>query len=211
MRALPVRAGDRYGRYTIIHEAKSRTRHRVFLCECDCGTRRVVRLWILTSGQAKSCGCWKREELAGRARTHGKCGTRLYSCWGSMRQRCLNPHHATYQDYGGRGIAICDEWSNHEAFHSWALANGYRDDLTIERIDNNRGYEPANCRWIPQGEQVLNTRRTRNLTYKGRTQSIKLWADELDMKYCTLYHRLRLGWRVERALAEPVDQRQSRG
>ena len=100
--------------------------------------------------------------------THGMSDTRMYRLWEAMRTRCNNRNSKSYKNYGGRGISICEEWNDFETFYSWAMSHGYMDDLTIDRIDCNRGYEPSNCRWIPRVDQALNRRNTIRLTYKGR-------------------------------------------
>jgi hypothetical protein len=123
-----------------------------------------------------------------------------------MRQRCYDPNCSDYPNYGGRGITICPEWDDFTRFMTWALVNGYADDLTIERNDNNGNYEPSNCKWIPLPDQNLNTRRTRMVTAFGRTMPMVLWARDSQCKvpYTTLRRRLDTGWSAEKAIATPA-------
>ena len=119
-----------------------------------------------------------------------------------MKTRCTNPNHEAYHNYGGRGISICDEWMNDfQAFYDWAMANGYSDDLSIDRIDNDGNYCPENCRWATDKEQCNNQRSNHLITYNGKTQTIKQWAADLGIKRVTLQARLtRYHWDVEKAL-----------
>ncbi|WP_374712976.1 hypothetical protein [Symbiobacterium terraclitae] len=132
-------------------------------------------------------------------------GTKLYRIWSSMKHRCLNPADKHYANYGGRGIRICDEWLVFENFLEWARASGYREGLTIERINNDGNYEPGNCKWVPKPEQSNNTRRSKLVTFRGRTMTLKDWAEELGLPYHLLQVRLtKYGWSVERAFTTPA-------
>lgn len=204
---LSIAAGTRFGRVVVLGEAEKRCGARYFDCRCDCGKRWQVRLSLLTQGATKSCGCLRRERFTERLEKHGHARTKLYGVWNNMRQRCTNPGHPSYVHYGGRGIAICDEWSQFLAFRAWALASGYRRGLTIERDNVDDGYRPGNCRWIPQGEQSNNTRRSKRITFRGETRTLRDWAHHVGLMPHALYSRLRKGWTVERALTEPLDPR----
>lgn len=132
---------------------------------------------------------------------HGMCNTRLYQIWNGMKQRCQNPNAINYKGYGGKGISVCEEWNNSfKAFYDWAMANGYRKDLTIDRIDNDGNYEPANCRWATNKEQQNHTSYTRLYTYNGETLSIMQWAEKTGIHPNMLYKRLSRGWSIEKAL-----------
>lgn len=134
----------------------------------------------------------------------GKKYNRIRRIWYGMISRCTSMKDKSYYRYGGRGIRVCDEWLNSfEAFESWALANGYRDDLTIDRIDNNGNYEPSNCRWADSITQANNTSKNLYITYKGRTQTLAQWVRELDLDYEVTYHRLDEGWTIEDAFEKP--------
>jgi len=120
-----------------------------------------------------------------------------------MRQRCNNPGHKQYVDYGGRGIRICDEWADFESFYQWALSNGYDESLSIDRIDNNKGYCPDNCRWVDGFTQANNKRNNRIITFKGETKPLGQWAVAVGIDANLLRTRLYKGWSVERALSTP--------
>lgn len=134
---------------------------------------------------------------------------RLKAIWWEMNSRCSKPKHSQCKNYGGRGIKVCDEWkSNYFCFENWALQNGYRRELQIDRIDGDDDYKPENCRFVTSKDQARNTRKNVNLTFRGKTQCISAWAEELGMKRQTIHFRLRyLGWTVEKALLVAVQNR----
>ena len=117
----------------------------------------------------------------------------MYKIWADAKSRCRCPSCRAYKNYGGRGIQFSEEWDQYENFKAWALENGYRDDLTLDRIDNEKGYEPNNCRWATWKEQANNTRRCRIIEYNGKRQSVSMWASELQIPYTTLAHKLNRG------------------
>lgn len=127
--------------------------------------------------------------------------TRLQEIFKCMKQRCYNPRNISFQNYGGRGINICKEWlENSSAFYEWSKNNGYAEDLTIDRIDNNKGYCPENCRWVSKKMQSNNKRNNRIISYKGKTQTLAQWCDELELDYDVIEHRLiRNNWVAEKA------------
>lgn len=127
--------------------------------------------------------------------------TRIYRIWSDMKTRCYQKSHRSYNNYGGRGITVCEEWKNSsDSFIEWAFSSGYQEHLTLDRIDTNGNYEPSNCRWITRKEQCNNTRKNVFLEYKGKKQTVSQWAEELGIKDGTLRGRLNRGWSVERAL-----------
>lgn len=188
-------------------------------CRCDCGTERRVRAFKLLSN-SKSCGC-DSGRRAGLSRTrHGfsayKNGTRhrLYRVWDGMTQRCTNPNHDSYPDYGGNGIGVCEAWKSFDEFKNWALTHGYADMLEIDRIENNLGYSPENCRWVTSSVNKINRRTTRFLTAFGECKCATEWA--LDSRCSvtpnTIMHRInKLGMSEQDAVSEPRSTRKSAG
>lgn len=138
---------------------------------------------------------------------HGKSDSRLYGCWLDMKQRCYNSNNDDYHTHGGKGVTVCQEWQGENGaknFIEWSIANGYRDDLTLDRIDNNGNYCPENCRWADAVTQANNRSTNHLITYNGKTQTMKQWAIEYNIPYCTLQMRIVRGWSVEKALTTPV-------
>lgn len=192
--------GRRFGKLVVTPTFQTKGGHAYWLCRCDCGGEKMVRGSHLKDGHVTSCGCKPRHV------THGGSGTRLYITWRNMISRCTNPKDPQFFRYGSRGIAVCDAWrDSFQAFHDLAMANGYREDLTIDRINNDGNYCPDNCRWATRLEQAQNTRKTRLITYNGETHSVCEWARILGMNQGTLNNRLNLyGWSVEDALGKEV-------
>ena len=132
---------------------------------------------------------------------HGKRKTRLYTIWSQMKNRCFNHNDPHSDRYFDRGIIVCDEWKNDfKAFYDWAMSNGYKDNLTIDRIDNDGNYEPSNCRWATVKEQNQNKRNVILLTYQGKTQSAGAWGKELGIGKDTVRQRFHKGWSTEECL-----------
>ena len=138
---------------------------------------------------------------------HGQTKTRLFKIWASMHERCERVRHAYYMNYGGRGIRVCDEWREFVPFREWALKAGYRDDLSIDRIDVDGDYCPKNCRWATNKEQANNKRTNRIVEFNGEKMNITQWSDMLGINKTTLRERLNAGWSVEDALTRPVRKR----
>ena len=197
--------GKRFGRLLVIAKDGHKGKSVAWLCKCDCGAKVIVRGNDLRSGATQSCGCIHREQLVERNSTHGFCGTRLYNIWGLMVQRCYNQNVPCYEAYGGRGIGICLEWrEDFQAFYEWAMGNGYKENLTIDRIDNNKGYSPDNCRWVTRKVQANNTRRNHYITHNGETHTLSEWAGFLGLNPDTLGSRIYRGWDVDKALTTPL-------
>lgn len=132
--------------------------------------------------------------------------TRLYKLWKTMRGRCNNPNKSDYARYGGRGIVVCSEWDNFEVFYKWAHANGYQDGLTIERKNNDKNYEPSNCRWATRKEQARNRNCNHFVTYNAETKTIAEWAECMGIPSNVLRMRFHRRWSIERSLTVPVGQ-----
>lgn len=165
--------GKKFNKLTVLkYDHQNKRKSYVWECICDCGNKKYVITSSLISGSVKSCGCIKSERIY----KHGYFGTRLYGIWGSIKNRCNNKKHVHYKNYGERGITICEEWNDFIVFKNWAESNGYSDKLSIDRIDNNKGYYPENCKWSTSKEQCNNTRRNWIVGDTGLTL----------MQYCTL-------------------------
>lgn len=204
--------GKRFGRLTVIEQSSSTERGLArWLCKCDCGNYCVSAGVDLRRGHVKSCGCLQKEQAKAVKTKHGLRYTKLNGIWKSMKKRCHNENELSYSNYGGRGITVCDEWKeDFQAFYDWAMANGYRNGLSIDRIDVNGNYCPENCRWATRKEQNNNTRSNHLLTYNGETHTMSEWAEITGMGYGTLQSRInRYGWPIEKALTEPVRQYKS--
>lgn len=193
--------GKKFGRLTILNYAglSEKMKRRLVTCKCDCGNIINANFTDLVHNKVISCGCRHKEIYAsgGNSKTHGLSKTRIYKLYHSILTRCNNPNCNHYKDYGGRNIGICEEWAtDFLAFREWALNNGYSDNLTIERIDVNKGYSPDNCCWIPREKQVLNRRKTVYITYNGEKKPMSVWAKELGVSYYTLR------WRKDKGFSE---------
>ena len=196
--------GKRFGRWLVLCEAgRSDSNDIEWLCECDCGVRKIINGSMLRIGRTHSCGCLRKD----MATKHGVRGAnkKLYNVWWSMNVRCSDNRNKHYKYYGGRGILVCDEWKkNPVAFYNWAMENGYKEGLQIDRIDNNGNYEPENCRFVTAKENARNTSRNRILKYNGISKCVTEWAEDFDIAIGTLFSRLNNGWSIERALTQPV-------
>lgn len=194
--------GQRFGKLTAIRcIGINKNRQSVWRCKCDCGSEIDVRSSSLRNGDTSSCGCLQRK-ISKKANTkHGESHSNLYNIWTSMKARCHNPENHAFNRYGARGITVCDEWHTYANFRDWSMSNGYEAGLSIDRIDNNKGYFPENCRWTTSKKQANNRESNHTITFNGETHTLAEWAVIKDLNYGTLNSRInRYHWSIERAL-----------
>jgi hypothetical protein len=199
------RTGQRYERLTVTGRADNYRGNAQWHCLCDCGRRLVALGNDLARGKVKSCGCYNAERIV----KHGMARSPVYRVWQAMIQRCENPKCDAYENYGARGITVCDEWHDFERFIAdmGARPKGF----SIDRIDNDQGYCKANCRWASTTQQLNNRRNNRMVELDGRKQTIAEWAEEKGIVWSVLRGRLdRYGWSIEEALTTPVKKYASR-
>ena len=197
--------GMKFGMLTVISYSHSKNRKSYWMCQCDCGTKKVLRLDTFknnTTSKTVSCGCYNRVKCS--SATHRLSHTKLYHTWASMKDRCLNKNNPHYDRYGGRGITINNEWYDYENFYNWAISNGYEEGLSIDRIDNNGNYEPSNCKWTTQSVQNRNTSRNRMYTINGESLCITDIANKYNINRNTLNYRLNKGVPIEDAIKPPI-------
>lgn len=177
-------------------------------CLCDCGNTCVVAGNKLKSGHTQSCGCVQREKTKQANSKHNDCRKRLHSEWLNMKSRCNNPHNKHYNLYGGRGIKVCEEWNkSYLEFKNWALSSGYKDNLTIDRIDNDGDYSPENCRWATWKQQANNTSRTKKYSFGGYVLSMKEWAELFGINYGTFRDRIqKRNWQFYKCLGFTTEE-----
>lgn len=198
--AIKDLTGQKFGRLTVVEMAPKTTRKTFWKCICECGNEKVVRSDCLQRKQVKSCGCYNVDAR----KTHGLSDTRLYGIWTHMIHRCYDEKDISYPNYGGRGIAVCDEWRNDfESFYRWATKNGYDDKLSIDRLNVNGNYEPTNCKWSTKREQDKNKRTTAFTIYFGKKISILELSEITGIKYSILNKRHFRGDTNER-LTRPI-------
>lgn len=186
--------GMRFGRWTVL-ERSNRTTSQLWLCKCDCGTIKKVQHTSLTNGASTSCGCYQKEVTSKRLTTHNMSKTRLYNIYHDIIDRCNNEKNKRYKDYGGRGIKVCVEWEQSFCnFKNWSLSNGYDENLTIDRINNDGPYSPGNCRWATKEQQVNNKRNTIYFEFLGVKKSLRQWVDFMGWNYSKYYGRYYRGY-----------------
>lgn len=182
-------------------EKKGKRGEPMFHCVCDCGKERTVEGYRLKRKDVTSCGCMRTTNRRNATKKHGMKGTPEYAAWNGLKDRCCNPNCPSYPHYGGRGITVCDEWTNSfEAFYEHV---GPRPEgFTLDRKDVNGNYEPGNVFWVDQEQQCNNRTNARSLTFNGKTQTIAQWSREVGIGYTTIHRRLLYGWPVELALTK---------
>jgi hypothetical protein len=188
--------GQRFN-MTIIADMSSGKRFRTVLARCECGIEKEYVFANLRSGNSKSCGA-----CGFRPRKHAKSGSKEYKAWQNMLQRCTNPNNEHYANYCGRGISVCERWLDFRNFLSdMGLCP---DGMTLDRTENNAGYEPGNCRWVDMKVQTNNRRTNRLIEYEGKAQSVTQWAAEYQISFNTLKSRLKRGMKIGDALTKPL-------
>ena len=200
--------GHQFNKMTVIGTSQKKCANKNFMywtCQCECGNIKEVREDHIFDGKIISCGCHKDKLTRERMKTHEDSSSSLYGRWSHIKGRCCCPTDDAYVNYGSRGITMCDEWTNsYESFRDWSLANGYQPDLSIDRIDNNKGYSPENCRWASVKIQANNKRNNHMITYNGETHTLAEWAEMLGLTQATLRQRLnKHHWTIERAMSTP--------
>ncbi len=198
--------GQTFSRLTVLCRAGvDNWGQATWTCLCKCGLKTTVPGGKLRRGHTRSCGCLGVESREQAQLTHGKTSTRIYSIWSGMKFRCENKDTHAYAHYGGRGINVCLEWQRFPPFYIWAMAHGYNKKLTIDRRDNNAGYNPDNCRWATRKEQSQNTRANKTITNRrtGETHCISEWSRRLGGSSTLVYKRLLRGWTPQQAVETP--------
>lgn len=196
-------ASTRFGKLLVLDRTqKDRNGAWMWLCRCDCGREVNVRGATLKAGRTSACqSC----AAITRNTTHGETGSALYARWRAMLDRCENPNHRAWKNYGGRGIKICEEWHQYAVF-ARDMGSAFESHLELDRINVDGYYEPANCRWVTHADQQSNKRTNHTLTWRGRTLTATKWASVLGLNPNTLIYRLRRGWSLDRAMTHGVPE-----
>lgn len=201
--------GKRFGKLVVLKRVENNKHHQPqWECLCDCGNKTVVVGQKLRKGITKSCGCLVYEQKT--RLTHGMTGTVLHNRWLNMKSRCFNPKNKRYARYGGRGIAICAEWMDFSNFYAWSMSNGFSENLSLDRIDNDKGYSPENCRWANPKQQSNNTSRNVKMRYNGEEKTLSEWCDLLNLDYKLIHGRIhQSGMTFEEAITKPLVEHRS--
>ncbi len=205
-------SGKRFGRLVVLHRVDSPKFHMkkitYFLCKCDCGNNIITRSSAIQSNHTKSCGCYKsdikRQQCKNIWTTHGMTQSKTYKTWAGIKRRCNNKNDKRYPDYGGRGIKVCSRWNR---FENFLIDMGEKPtpNYSIERIDNNKGYNKNNCVWIPQNEQGNNKRNNVIFEFNGQIKTLAHWSKYLNINIGTLRNRiLRQKWPIEKAFTTQI-------
>jgi hypothetical protein len=198
-----LKVGNRYGRWTMLSQPQRVGAYLVSQFECECGTKKVVLLKNIVNGSSTSCGCYNRSIRRPGRVTHNKSYTRSYRVYHGMIDRCYNRKNPAYDRYGGRGITVCERWLT--AFEHFFEDMGERPtDLSLERVENDAGYSPDNCRWATLSEQARNKRNNNLIRWQGKTQTLAQWAEETGIPRDTICARLKKGMTTHAALTTPL-------
>lgn len=189
-------SGQRFGRLTVVEIVGRKDRSVVWRCKCDCGNIKDISAKHLSDGATKSCGCLVPDTRRAILTKHGESRTELGKSWYRMRARCkTNPYY--------ENVSICPEWSDYNAFATWAKNNGYKPGLSLDRIDCKGNYEPTNCRWVSWKDQQNNRRNTVYLTIGGQTKTLTEWSEISGIDRSTIKRRVRNGWNEDFLLIPP--------
>jgi hypothetical protein len=196
--------GSKHDRWTILKETNRKvykdSSRRMFLCKCDCGVEKEVDMFSILRNVSKSCGCLNREQIVKKATTHGLRHHPLYKVWCCMKERCNNPNSEKFHIYGERGIKVCDEWeTNFQQFYDDMITT-WKKGLSIDRIDNNKGYSKYNCRWSTMTEQQNNRRDNKIITYDKKQYTVAELARKFNINQSTLRQRIARGMTVNQAI-----------
>ena len=190
-------SGHKFGRLTVMYRSDNRCKQTYWHCKCECGKEIDVYAQHLLTGKNISCGCVSLERIRELNKTHGLSNTRLYDIWCGMKARCFNEKSKSYSIYGGRGITVCNEWKeDFISFYEWSLANGYSDDLSIDRIDADGDYEPSNCRWTDKRTQSINKRNTIYIELFGRKLTLYECCEWAKADYKKAHRRYKNGKQI---------------
>lgn len=191
-------------RMLYVQHFKCGREHEMWECLCDCGKKVVVDKGCLMRQSTKSCGCLKRELARKQMTKHGGCKTRLWYVWYSMRQRCVRKGVKGYKYYGGKGIKVCENWNDYQNFYEWAVANGWRQGLSIDRINPNKDYCPENCRWVDFRMQNNNKTNTRRFEFQGNLLTLREISDITHIPLKVIEKRIWRGWDSQSAFSTPL-------
>ena len=200
--------GQQFGRLTVISFAGTdKNGKALWNCQCECEKQIIVVGTDIRNGHTKSCGCLRNEEAKKAVTKHGETGERLWRIWKAIIYRTTNKNNKRSKDYIDRGIRVCNEWKNYKCFKKWAINNGYKEELTIDRIDNNKGYNPQYCRWVTVKTNNRNKRNTVLVEYRGERKPLIEIAEKKGINIKTVKTRIKRGWSVEKALETPVKKK----
>lgn len=198
--------GNKYNKLKVISFYDIKDNKSRWLCQCDCGNQKILYGKDIKNGNTKSCGCSLRKKKYDKETE--KIMKRLQNIYYCMKQRCYKKNNPTYKYYGARGVTICEEWlKDINNFHNWAMSSGYKNNLTIERIDVNGNYEPNNCKWVTKTQQGYNRTNTVSYTIDNQTKCLSEWCKIYNINYEVVYKRLKRGQDIKEALSEPINEK----
>lgn len=194
--------GKKFNKLTVLSFSHMDEKHRsYYLCLCECGNKKIIKGQSLLQGDIKSCGC---SQYSNKIK-HNLSNTRIYKIWSHMISRCYNPKDSAYKNYGQRGIFVCEEWKNDVSnFYNWSISNGYKDNLTIDRINNDDNYYPLNCRFVDYKTQSNNRRSNHQITINNETHNLMEWSRIYNISHSVIIQRIKRGWSEYDAITKPL-------